>query len=50
MTGLDLDQVGRWEARKARVLDELESVGVFLKGYKRMNDSVGSLRACRRFY
>ena len=29
------------EARKARVLVEAESVSVFLKGYKRMNDSVG---------
>lgn len=30
------------EARKARVQKELESVNVFLKGYKRMNDSVSS--------
>jgi hypothetical protein len=28
------------DARRARVKDELESVGVFLQGYKRMNDSV----------
>lgn len=28
------------EARKARVQNELDDVGVFLKGYKRMNDSV----------
>ena len=28
------------EARKVRVQADLESVNVFLKGYKRMNDSV----------
>ncbi|KAI0339873.1 hypothetical protein BDW22DRAFT_1360906 [Trametopsis cervina] len=28
------------EARKARVQDEMASVGVFLQGYKRMNDSM----------
>ncbi|PSS03311.1 hypothetical protein PHLCEN_2v4017 [Hermanssonia centrifuga] len=28
------------EARKARVLGDLESVNVFFKGYKRMNDSI----------
>lgn len=31
------------DARRARVHHELESVGVFLKGYKRMNDSVSAL-------
>jgi hypothetical protein len=30
------------DARKARVQVEIESVGVFLKGYKRMNDTVRS--------
>lgn len=37
--GSDREKLMR-EARKVRVQDELESVGVFFKGYKRMNDSV----------
>ncbi|KAI0084890.1 hypothetical protein BDY19DRAFT_997290 [Irpex rosettiformis] len=37
--GSDREKMMR-DARKARVHAELESVGVFLKGYKRMNDSM----------
>lgn len=43
--GSDREKLMR-EARKARVQDELESVGVFLKGYKRMNDSVSPYLPC----
>ena len=35
------------ERRKERVAEELESVGVYLKGYKRMNDTVCGF-ACPR--
>lgn len=36
------------EVRKIRVNKELQSVGEFLKGYKKMNDSVGDRRSLRR--
>ena len=39
--GSEREKVMR-EARRARVHDEMESVTVFLKGYRRMNDSVSS--------